>query len=516
LLDSLTYYENVSIPENKITLQGEDANTTTIHGKWTAEKVVYVTGNYVNVSGFTVAGSTLYGYEIYVNGDNCNISDNGIAEGGWGIYLSDSDNSIVSRNNISVEHINGIVLLRCRDCLVEDNNANLNDNSISLRSSNNNTITNNIANSYGTCISLDSSSNNTITNNIVNSNYPKKYYGISLDRSCNNLIADNDIANLDYYCIGLDDHSSNNLIADNNIANSYWGIYSSASSNNNTLTNNNASNNEYGIYSLYSSNNTINNNSINNNLPDLNSYGICLLSTSTNNIITENTITNNEYGMYLYYSGNNEIYHNNFINNNKQAYDHHGFNDWDKGQIIGGNYWSDHNCTGNPSNGTEPYTKIDTNAGAVDNYPFEDPDGWVKVEEVFDTGYGTYPSIMGNHTGIIKPNYTVIATKLYTYPCEGTGGHTEYARIWNKTWNATATWDGYQGDWHNITFDKTVVLLANETYNYTLRTGSYPQIIHEPTWNAAGGTITCTIFTDANGRTYTNWIPAFGYPKTTR
>lgn len=50
-----TYYEGngVSISKNRITLQGEDKNSTTIHGKWTAEKVVYVSGNYVNVSGFS-------------------------------------------------------------------------------------------------------------------------------------------------------------------------------------------------------------------------------------------------------------------------------------------------------------------------------------------------------------------------------------------------------------------------------------------------------------------------------
>ena len=47
-----------------------------------------------------------------------------------------------------------------------------------------------------------------------------------------------------------------------------------------------------------------------------------------------------------------------------------------------------------------------------------------------------------------------------------------------KTWNATATREGYASDWHNIIFDKTVVLLANKTYNYTIRTGSYPQIHH--------------------------------------
>ena len=126
----------------------------------------------------------------------------------------------------------------------------------------------------------------------------------------------------------------------------------------------------------------------------------------------------------------------------------------------------------------------------------------------FDTGSGTYPSISGMHNGTITPNQTIIATKLYTYPCEGTGGHTEYARIWNSTWNATATWNGYVDDWHNISFDKPVVLLPNKTYNYTIRTGSYPQIIHARSKPVTGGLINCTTFTDANGKNYDDWIPA--------
>lgn len=49
---------------------------------------------------------------------------------------------------------------------------------------------------------------------------------------------------------------------------------------------------------------------------------------------------------------------------------------------------------------------------------------------------------------------------------------------------------------------------TRETYNYTIRTGSYPQIIHEPSFNATGGIITCTSFEDANGKVHTDWIPA--------
>ncbi len=47
----------------------------------------------------------------------------------------------------------------------------------------------------------------------------------------------------------------------------------------------------------------------------------------------------------------------------------------------------------------------------------------------FDTGSGIYLSILGTHCGTITPNKTIIAIKLYTYPCAGTGSHTEYARI---------------------------------------------------------------------------------------
>ena len=105
---------------------------------------------------------------------------------------------------------------------------------------------------------------------------------------------------------------------------------------------------------------------------------------------------------------------------------------------------------------------------------------------------------------------TIIATKLYTYPCEGTGGHTEYAAFYhtNGTLIVEAHWNGYQSDWHNITFNNPVVLLSNETYNYTIRTGSYPQIHHNKTLTVPDGEITCTKFIDANGRVYYDWIPA--------
>ena len=100
---------------------------------------------------------------------------------------------------------------------------------------------------------------------------------------------------------------------------------------------------------------------------------------------------------------------------------------------------------------------------------------------------------------------------MYTYPCTGTGGHTEYVAFYNATTGdeiANGTWNGYKGDWHNIYFDKTFTLFEGKIYNYTIITGSYPQIYHRPTLPTANGWINCTKFRDANGRVHYDWIPA--------
>jgi len=134
----------------------------------------------------------------------------------------------------------------------------------------------------------------------------------------------------------------------------------------------------------------------------------------------------------------------------------------------------------------------------------------VEKAEIFDTGSGTSPSISGIHKGTIKPNVPIEVSTLYTYPCPGTGGHTEYARIWNNNTglDTTATWEGYVGGWHKIAFNPSFTLIVDETYNYTIRTGSYPQIHHEYTLQTANGWINCTEFIDVNGKVHYDWIPA--------
>lgn len=153
------------------------------------------------------------------------------------------------------------------------------------------------------------------------------------------------------------------------------------------------------------------------------------------------------------------------------------------------------------------------------NVKVEGPEGEVRSDlhggsvtvgqpPVFDTGYGSYPSIAGTHTGTIKPTHDIIVHELYTYSCPGTGGHSESVRIWDDT-EVVADREGYTGDWHSIQFSPHFVLLAGRTYHYCIRTGSYPQIIHEPSLTNEYGTITCEEFVDVNGRSYDDWIPAF-------
>ena len=142
---------------------------------------------------------------------------------------------------------------------------------------------------------------------------------------------------------------------------------------------------------------------ISGNIIQDNCVGIDLFE-SNNNVITNNTLFNNilelaSCGIHITSSSNNLIYHNNFVDNTKrQAFDDKGTNSWDKGPVDGGNYWSDHGCIGNPS--AEPYS-IDSDG--VDNYPFQDQNGWLKGNQLGLTGFdGLWLNIDENTGGITK------------------------------------------------------------------------------------------------------------------
>ena len=515
-------------------------------------------------SGNTITNNTFVNDGLFVQGSYSNTVENNMVNGKPLVYLEDvSDYTISSAGQIILVNCNNITAaknLNLSDTtvgieLLGTNNSKITNNKVSRThfyaiylddSSNNNLKVNNVSNNYQG-IYLDNSRNNTVTGNNVSNNL---YYGFYLWGSSENVVTNNTFTNdglfvRDSYQNTVKNNTVNGkpLVYLENVANHTVpdaGQVILINCNNITVENQNLGRTSVGIGLWGTNNSKITNNKVirgspygiflgdssnNNNLTENNirSYFGIELHSSSNNTITKNNVSDCCYGILLGGSNDNIIYLNNIIDIiSDYVHSYNSINIWKSTEKMTyiynnstytnylGNYWADYTGTDGDKDGIgdTPYsTDYDK-----DSYPLMEPfeNYFVQAENIFDTGApaNPYPSIMGNHTGTIKPNHTVIATKLYTYPCVGTGGHTEYARIWNSTWNATATWEGYAGDWHNITFDKTVVLLAGETYNYTIHTGSYPQIIHESPFNATGGTITCDKFIDANGKIYYDWIPA--------
>lgn len=207
--------------------------------------------------------------------------------------------------------MSGIYLCRANHCNISDNNAPDNRYGIHLDDSDNNNLANNdLSNNNMYSIWLNSSSNNTLANNTANSN--EYGSGIYLSSSSNNDLTGNTVLKNDGYCFGI--HllsSSNNTLANNNVSNNYRGILLSSSSNN-TLTNNTAnSNNNYGIF-LYSSSNY---NILKNNTASHHSHGI-YLSASSSNTIANNNVSSNSHGIYLHYRSNDNTLNSNTASNN--------------------------------------------------------------------------------------------------------------------------------------------------------------------------------------------------------
>ncbi|KAF5437367.1 CASH domain-dontaining protein [Candidatus Methanophagaceae archaeon] len=391
---------------------------------------------------------------------------------------------LVNCNNITVENLDlsntsvGVELLEAEECIISNNTLSNNDQGIRLSSSSNNSFT-----------------GNSLSNNI--------WYGIYIYSS------------------------SNNSFIGNSVCNHTWDVICLFSSSNNTITGNTVCNNNYGICLSSSSNNKITGNTVCNN-----GEGIWFFS-SSNNRITGNIVCNNGKGI-CFYSSNNKIFLNNFINNTANAFSfsfYDATNIWNSTDEITytcngstrtnylGNYWSDYK---------EKYPNAkEIGCGIWDTpysiyldhdfHPLIQPweNYFAPAASIFDTGTGTYPSIKGTHEGTITPSRNINVSKLYTYPCAGTGGHTESIKLEeNGTVIANGTWDGYHEDWHNITLynvtdgTHSVTLLQDHEYNYTIRIGSYPQILHAASKEVTGGTITCTSFVDANGKRYSKMIPA--------
>ena len=553
-----TYTENVEVNVANLTLRSENGSAfTTVLAALNSSDVFFVTANSVTIMGFTVRNATDSASGIHLHFvHHCTISGNNASGNYNGIRLISSSNNTLTGNTANLNYYDGIGLyISSNHNTIASNTAFNNEYGIDLSSSSNNSLTANTANSnnYDGIYLGYSSNNNNLTGNTANSNNDTGIYlysssnnnlmgntatnnsnvGIYLEGADSNTISESEATENTFTGIYLHGSTHNNVTNSTANSNVYYGILLWSHSNNNTIQTNTASDNEYGITFGYSDSNTIYNNIVRDN----SWVGVEMQQPSNNNTVSNNTIDNNgQYGILIgrcdsYYSWN-RIIRNTITNNNYGLYAVNATNTTIEGNIIaknsyGGIYLSESSTNNSINenivceNGISDFYLEGSPVGNIgDENTCGLSDGWADegttgctyfcaVNLAFDTGPGTYPSIAGTFNCTIRPNETITVDKLYTYPCPGTGGHTKFVKIWNSTdWNVTATWNGYTGDWHNLTFNQSFTLYANETYNYTIRTGSYPQIIHASSHNATGGIITCTEFVDLNGKRYEGWIPA--------
>src|SRR5271157_423073 len=220
-------------------------------------------------------------------------------------------------------------------------------------SSNHSTIKDNIASgmSISCGIYLDYSSYNDLTDNIVTNvaeDNIQLYYS-----DYNNLTGNNATYSDDGYGVGLQ-YSNNNILANNTVNESGLGI---DYSNDNYLVNNTVDKSWDGIYIGYSNGNQLTGNSI---------------------------CQNSYYGVYLRYSDNNDFWLNHFQSNQYDveldgginrwnsttplSYTYYGFSYWN----YTGNYWGNYDCSDNNVDGIGdiPYPIYDDNLDLYNNFDY--------------------------------------------------------------------------------------------------------------------------------------------------
>ena len=335
------YYENIIINKS-ISLVGEDKNITIIDGGGNYPPVVYISADWVNISGFTIQNGTNGPTPGIVIGYSCynNITGNILRNNDFGIELGNSSSNIIKGNTCS-NNLCGIVLIeKTNNNTITDNNISNNYGGIEFNghfgSCNDNIIKgNNISSNYECGIYSYYSNENNITGNNISNNFN----GIKVYESNSNIITNNNIiGNGDHSCWTysggiLLNRSYGNTIIDNNISyNAFYGI-ALASSNYNIITGNEIKQNGCiippsgdGIYLDKSDNNTLIDNIISNNF-----YGIRLSSSSST--ITDNSFFND--GLLVHDSYNNNV-ENNMVNEKPLVYFEDVFDEiiTDAGQVI--------------------------------------------------------------------------------------------------------------------------------------------------------------------------------------
>ena len=214
------YYEYVLV-DKTINLVGEDNYNTIIHGIMSNgeegdDNVVYITADWVNMSGFNIQ-QYYFGIELYYS-NHSTIIGNNVPKNGWasGITLWHSNKNTVTGNIISDQEESGIMVYYSSNNTISDNSVTYcHERGIFLFDSNYNTIIiNKISHGTFSGISLSNSNNNIIIDNEVS--YSSAGSGIEISGD-NNTVTGNIVSNNDR---GIVASSSNNIFYNNFITSS--------------------------------------------------------------------------------------------------------------------------------------------------------------------------------------------------------------------------------------------------------------------------------------------------------
>jgi len=333
------YYENIVI-DKSISLVGEDRDTTVINGGGVGD-VVFISADYINITGFTIRNSGYSKAGINVFSNHIIITDNKITScRSNSIRLESSSNNIITDNNFTKS--GSIYLKSSSDNIITDNNITKSDR-IKLFCSSGTKISGNTMMGSWSNILIEGKLEHWNTQDIDTSNtingkpviYWKNQIGGTVPAgagqvilaNCTNVVVENQ--SISNYIVGIQlgfssgcTITGNNIFSTadivsilfessdgNNITNNTGnGIHLSGSEDNNIISN------EFAFIDLcyHSYNNIIKDNTI------TNSYGIYIYYYSNNNIITDNNIfSSDQDGIYIKLSYSNTIKDNNITNNYK-------------------------------------------------------------------------------------------------------------------------------------------------------------------------------------------------------
>jgi titin len=360
-----TYMENVVV-DKMINLTGEEMDTTIIDGGGNGD-AVFITADWVNMTGFTVTGGGGGGSDAGVelsNVANCYVADCNISNNGRdGLRILDSTDSVIENNYISNNRDEGIQVQTSQLITIIGNDAlnnfgagggGTNDGILIYQSSDNIIMGNNVSGNEVGIDVLDGSSGNNISSNNASQN---SYGGIYVDSSDVNILWSNNIID-NYYGIWLSGSIGCNLTLNTMVNNGifigvgwggsqleYWNTHFIDASNtangkavyylkNQTggsipagvgqvllancsgieVRNQQISNSSVGIEVGFSQNNTITNNDVMNQINGIYVYA------SDENLINDNNVTSNEdFGIYIQSSDENECNNNTIWDNSYSA-----------------------------------------------------------------------------------------------------------------------------------------------------------------------------------------------------